>query len=225
VEKLLEPDRFIIWNQPSTQRWPVAVLVVAAHLLVIYGLWQAQKGEVFQEEAPLFVSLIESTMQQAEIRPVSPPVVPRPAVVVPTPVAPKPIVTEVSVAETVATTPPPVAEPALATPEPMSKSAPTLVSQPVTLPELAAVCAERVPPVYPWRAKKMGLQGRVVLQVALDDAGRITQAAVHQSSGVTLLDEAALMAVQQWRCQPAMSHGHAVAAVALQPFKFSLEEK
>ncbi|MBI3771894.1 MAG: energy transducer TonB [Gammaproteobacteria bacterium] len=234
MEKLLEPDRFITWNQPSRQKWPVAGLVVAAHLLVVYGLWQAQKGEVFQEEEPMFVSLIESAIQQEEARPVLPQVVPRPAVAVPTPDLPKPIVTEAPAAAAevvVPTSPMPVAEPVLAAPEPMpipvpmpmSSQAQAPVSQTVSLPELAAVCSERVPPVYPWRAKKMGLQGRVVLQVGLDDVGRITQAAVHQSSGVTLLDEAALAAVQQWRCQPAMSNGRAVPAVALQPFNFTLK--
>lgn len=215
----------LIWNPSPRLRWPVVALVTGLHVAVGYGVWQGQaQVPGLTESAPLFVSLISPAESQpsAQVLPVQP----KPVSQVQRPSPSRPIVAEAPVAAPAEfAVPVPEPAPVVEVQPPVAEVASRPRSQPVSLPELAAVCAERVPPVYPWRAKKMGLQGRVVLQVALDDAGRITQAAVHQSSGVTLLDEAALAAVRQWRCQPAMSHGHAVAAVALQPFKFNLAEK
>jgi protein TonB len=72
-------------------------------------------------------------------------------------------------------------------------------------------------------SRRAGEQGRVVLRVELDERGSVTQASVATSSGLPRLDDAALSAVRQWRCNPASRGGVPVRAVALQPFNFVLE--
>lgn len=111
---------------------------------------------------------------------------------------------------------PPALEPApLAPPEPAG---------PVTLPsEPALACPERRPPDYPRLSRRLGESGQVVLRVELDEAGRVDAAQVARSSGSPRLDAAALAAVRSWRCQAAHRDGHAVRAVATQPFNFTLE--
>lgn len=219
VDKVLVPNHFITLNPSPGLRWPAALMVVAAHLLVVWGLWQAKQSEVFHEEAPLFVSLIEPAPPRQEIAPLPPkPPVSQPRVVE-TPPEPAPIVAEspmVTPSDYAVPAPPPVPESVVVAPEPVP------AAQPVTLPELSATCPGRTPPVYPLQARRMGREGRVLLQVFLDESGHVARALVQQSSGVTVLDEAALKAVQQWQCNPALRNGQPVAAVALQPFNFTL---
>ena len=62
-----------------------------------------------------------------------------------------------------------------------------------------------------------------MLRVELDETGVVALALVQTSSGHPRLDEAALIAVQAWRCSPATRDDRPVRAVALQPFKFVLQ--
>lgn len=89
--------------------------------------------------------------------------------------------------------------------------------------ELSVACPERSAPAYPMASRRMGETGTVVLQVELDERGKITAARVGTSSGHVRLDEAALKAVRAWRCTPATRNGEPVRAIALQPFKFVLQ--
>ena len=88
--------------------------------------------------------------------------------------------------------------------------------------ELAVSCPERISPRYPSLSRRMGEEGRVIVRVELDADGSVAVAQVLTSSGASRLDEAALLAVKQWRCNPAQRDGHAVRAVAMQPFNFTL---
>ena len=117
-------------------------------------------------------------------------------------------------------------EPVAPPPAPAPRiEAPTIAkpSGPVTLDaELALSCPGRVPPAYPALSRRLGEEGKTVLRVELDAQGAVTAAKVASSSGHPRLDQAALDAVQQWRCTPARRDGHAVRAVAMQPFRFVL---
>ena len=50
---------------------------------------------------------------------------------------------------------------------------------------------------YPWTARRRGVQGRVVLRLAVARSGAITEARVESSSGAEILDEAAIEMVQR----------------------------
>lgn len=62
-----------------------------------------------------------------------------------------------------------------------------------------SLSAPPVPPIYPNVARKKKQQGTVWLDVSLDVLGRQQELTVHKSSGVALLDKAAIKAVTQWK--------------------------
>ena len=97
-------------------------------------------------------------------------------------------------------------------------------AEPVSLAsDLSVSCPVRTTPTYPALARRMGEEGEVVLRVELSEDGQIASARVATSSGFRRLDEAALAAIKNWRCNAAQREGQPVRAVAIQPFTFSLE--
>jgi TonB family protein len=54
-------------------------------------------------------------------------------------------------------------------------------------------------PVYPAAALAAGQTGRVIIRAEVAAAGHVLSAKIHRSSGVSLLDQAALAAVRNWR--------------------------
>lgn len=77
-------------------------------------------------------------------------------------------------------------------------------------------------PAYPASALAARQTGRVLIRVVIDVQGWVTTATVHRSSGVTSLDEAALVAVRQWRFRSAMKNGQAVEHEFAVPVRFVL---
>jgi TonB family protein len=61
---------------------------------------------------------------------------------------------------------------------------------------------------YPPEAAAAGIQGNVLAEIVVNEAGLVSEARVVRS--VPMLDEAALQAVQNWRFEPAMVDGRAV---------------
>src|SRR5690606_14422913 len=105
--------------------------------------------------------------------------------------------------ELVAPTPPePVTEPepapakqekqtvAAARPEQMQTGPVTLSS------ELSVSCPELSAPEYPALSRRLGEEGKLMLQVELDESGRISNTRIINSSGYSRLDNAALAAVK-----------------------------
>ncbi|HEY6440974.1 MAG TPA: energy transducer TonB [Acetobacteraceae bacterium] len=78
------------------------------------------------------------------------------------------------------------------------------------------------PPAYPEIARRRGEQGRVLLRVAVSPAGLPVNVSVAESSGYSVLDTAAVNAVEQWRFVPATRAGAPVAATAEVPLRFRL---
>jgi protein TonB len=80
-------------------------------------------------------------------------------------------------------------------------------------------------PSYPQAARRMGFQGKVVLNVEVLASGRAGQVQLHTSSGHEILDNAALQTVKTWRFSPARRLGQVVTEWFLVPVKFSLEDE
>lgn len=78
------------------------------------------------------------------------------------------------------------------------------------------------PPRYPDAARVRGWQGTVLLRLAINDSGAVTEVAVERSSGYPLLDGEAANAVRSWRFEPARRRGEPVATVELLPVRFRL---
>jgi periplasmic protein TonB len=234
--------------RPGRWDWNHALallFVLAMHGAVLYGLSSVRVIPHPSEAVTLFVTLISPSQPQPQPKPSSalPPQAPVQPKQARPPEQPKPVEREaprpiepphyhlateapvVSPTEATALRPPP--EPAIDAPESGAsdaQSSPSQVAGPVSLTsDLALVCPVRKPPPYPSVSRRLGETGKVVLQVELDETGRVTAAKVITSSGHPRLDAAALAAVRTWRCQPAQRDGQAVRALALQPFEFTLE--
>ncbi|HET9462927.1 MAG TPA: TonB family protein [Thiobacillus sp.] len=234
----MRPDRWD-WNHALA-----LLLVLAVHGAVLYGLSSVRVIPHPSEAVTLFVTLISppqpqpssapptpASVQAKRARPPEPPRQPKPVErEAPRPAEPPHyhLATEAPVVSpTEATELRPPSEPAIDAPESGAsdaQSSPSQIAGPVSLAsDLALVCPVRTPPPYPSVSRRLGETGKAVLQVELDETGRVTAAKVITSSGHPRLDSAALAAVKSWRCQPAQREGQAVRAVALQPFEFTLE--
>lgn len=77
-----------------------------------------------------------------------------------------------------------------------------------------------VKPTYPQDAFVKKIEGTVLLEILIDDHGRVVRARVLQS--VPLLDAAAIAAVKQWLFQPAVRRGRPVPTVANAPISFRI---
>jgi len=75
--------------------------------------------------------------------------------------------------------------------------------------------------VYPEKAKQSGTEGRVYIQVYLDESGKVVKSLVIKSAG-ELLDNAALSAIKKTRFMPAIVNGKPVKAKIVVPIFFKL---
>jgi protein TonB len=77
-------------------------------------------------------------------------------------------------------------------------------------------------PAYPPQAYAQGLEGRVVLEVQLDETGRVTTLRVWQGSGYRPFDDSAVATVRTWRFTPARREGKAVPYTIRVPVRFAI---
>ena len=195
---------------------PGLLLVILAHVALLYGLWNQRMIPPPEKIATLFVNFITASRPAEELKTEMQPPKPKPEknpksrqLVAETPA--------LNDNEPVAPSPPKVQETA-------SVASPTQMPQgPVTLSaELSVVCPELSAPSYPPLSRRLGEEGKLVLRVELDEIGHIHIAQVINSSGHKRLDDAAMAAVKTWRCNPPRRNGIPVRAIALQPFNFVL---
>ncbi len=78
-------------------------------------------------------------------------------------------------------------------------------------------------PKYPGDAWLAGAQGEVVLRLHIGPDGRVSRAELRRSSGHVSLDQAAMLALAQWRFLPALRDGVPVASYRDQATDFELE--
>ncbi len=110
------------------------------------------------------------------------------------------------------------------TPLPTDASVPEAVVQSGALVELTSVPGWNRPPIYPLVARRNGWEGivRVLAEVALD--GIVSRVAVSQSSGYSVLDEAAADAVSHWRFRPPGGR-HVLSWSVEVPVQFRLRDR
>ncbi len=93
----------------------------------------------------------------------------------------------------------------------------------ITPPVFDAAYLHNPPPVYPRVARRLKQEGTVELRVRVSPEGTAAELAVARSSGVPVLDSAALDAVRRWRFVPAQRGDKAVEAWVIVPVQFTLE--
>ncbi|MDD4927958.1 MAG: energy transducer TonB [Gallionella sp.] len=211
------PRSFLAEYDTSPLRVRVAVIALVSVLhLLAGGAYLLQPGQPAIVVNEMSVSI---AMQQA---PVVESLSPEPPKLPPTKVArtaqpaPEPVRREV--AETVpqalplAPPQPPVAAP--------SEASPTVADTP---PDYTASYLDNPRPAYPMVARRMGWEGRVVLNVEVLAEGACGAVNVFRSSGREVLDNAAMSTVKGWRFSPARHAGRAVTQWFKVPINFSLE--
>jgi len=93
---------------------------------------------------------------------------------------------------------------------------------PVIGPSYDAAYLHNPPPRYPAAARRLKLQGTSIIRVLVSPEGRAKSVAVDTGSGVQLLDDAAVEAVQQWSFVPARQGDKPIAAEVNVPVRFHL---
>jgi TonB family protein len=111
--------------------------------------------------------------------------------------------------------PPPPPEPPSPPPPPFSR--PAITGSNMQQPKLI----RRVEPVYPALAKRARVQGRVVMQITVDEEGNVTEA--KPLSGHPLLNDAAVAAVKQWKYSPAIMNGVPVSLITTATLDFKIK--
>jgi TonB family protein len=120
-------------------------------------------------------------------------------------------------------------------PAPVGKTEPSPVAtqgkDEVTMKSTGGAITEAKPdylknpaPSYPESARRRGYQGAVMLRAVIDKTGTPIQVDIEQSSGHSLLDEAALKAVQKWRFRPGLLGNIPVESTVRVPIKFDLQD-
>lgn len=90
--------------------------------------------------------------------------------------------------------------------------------------DYAAMSLHNPKPPYPAAARRLGHEGRVVLQVVVSRDGHARILAVARSSGHATLDRAAAETVARWRFIPARRAGVAVDSMVTVPVTFRLDQ-
>ena len=80
-------------------------------------------------------------------------------------------------------------------------------------------------PRYPAAARRRGVEGQVLVQVAVSAEGKVEGVELLRSSGNSLLDRAALEALARWRFEPARAAGQPVAGTVEIPVTFRLTDR
>ncbi len=90
-----------------------------------------------------------------------------------------------------------------------------------TVDQIPAI-ARKVVPDYPTRARRLDLQGRVIVRLVVDTSGAPQACAVHEANPPGYFEDAALEAARRTRFIPGKHRGRVVNTVVLLPFVFSL---
>ena len=202
------------------ERAMVVALVMALHFTV-FTTWLMQPAIAVVPEHEMEVAMLAApVVVQAEPPPVQPP--PKIVPIKPSVETSDPTPVPVEVAE-----PPQVTNtPVVITPElvPVVAAAPVVKPvEPVVEPDFkASYLNNRL--TYPLAARRMGIQGRVVLNVEVLAEGVSGQINVAQSSGHEMLDRAALESVKTWRFVPARRGGMPFTKWFKVPIAFSLKD-
>jgi protein TonB len=97
-------------------------------------------------------------------------------------------------------------------------------AQPMIGPRYDVAYLKNAPPQYPAIARKLKLEGVATLRVFVSTEGRPQRVSLQRSSGVRILDEAALKAVQSWSFVPARRGNKPIGTEVDVPVRFRLNE-
>lgn len=88
----------------------------------------------------------------------------------------------------------------------------------------APVLSYQAPPLYPYRAKRLNISGKVKIAFEVGVDGQVGAIRIIESEPPGIFDEAVLTAVRQWRFHPGELLGDKVATRMSRTIVFNLEE-
>lgn len=195
-------------------------LTVGLHLLLIaVALTATVRPQLAQLAREIEVRLVE-------LRPPEPPAA-KPEPPRPLPQVARPVVKREPAPPPAMTAAPEAPAPAAAFTVPPQPPAPAAEAPPapaaLTAARFDADYLHNPKPAYPVMSRRLGEQGRVVLNVRVLADGTPEKVEVKAGSGYPRLDQAALEAVARWRFVPAKRGDLPVEAWVLVPLNFSLD--
>jgi periplasmic protein TonB len=81
----------------------------------------------------------------------------------------------------------------------------------------------KIPPNYPKRAIRLGIEGEVNLELHINAEGHVQRATIINAKPPNLFNSAALRSIKQWRFKPKIVNGNAVPRKASQTIEFRLQ--
>lgn len=228
------PSRFS--TQPESVFPLDRVIVIALVMLLHAGFgatWMMQPEEPLQvlKEMSVSIAMQQPQVVQPQPLPEPPPTNPQPKVERTEKPIPKPVVQEMAEAvpqSLPVEAPPPVvaAAPHVVAALPVVDTAPVVSAAPAvdTEPDYKASYLNNPRPTYPMVARRMGWEGKVILNVEVLAEGACGAVNVFRSSGREVLDKSAMAIVKTWRFTPARRAGRAITQWFQVPINFSLEE-
>ena len=90
--------------------------------------------------------------------------------------------------------------------------------------EEAPVLIKQVKPKYPEIARKAGVEGRVILQIVVDEKGNVIEAVPVVATPPGIFEEAAVEAIMQWKFKPAKQRDKAIKVRMGQTMVFTLKD-
>ncbi len=90
--------------------------------------------------------------------------------------------------------------------------------------EEAPELIKMVKPRYPEIARKAGVEGRVVLQIVVDEKGNVLEAVPIVAVPPGIFEEAAIEAMMQWKFKPAKQRDKAIKVRMGQTMEFTLKD-
>ncbi len=90
-------------------------------------------------------------------------------------------------------------------------------------PEL--IRSTQVIPEYPPIARKAGVEGKVILQIVIDEQGNVLTADVVFAQPSGIFEEAAIKAIMQWKFKPAKQRDKPIKVRMAWPMEFSLKAR
>jgi protein TonB len=88
--------------------------------------------------------------------------------------------------------------------------------------EEAPELIKMVTPTYPELAKKAGVEGKVILQIIVDENGNVMDPRVVVADPPGIFEEAALEAILRWKFKPAKQRGNNIRVIMGQQVDFTL---
>jgi protein TonB len=195
-------------------------LIIGLHALAIWRITHVPPPEPIPVPVVLQVAMIKPPDEPPPPPPPEPPKPPPPRIQpkvmqkTPPPIPqelPK-VITDTPVQNPIA--PPPPVEPAPPAPPPPPKPSSSNY----------LVIKEQAKPIYPRKALRDGIQGKVLLLITVDEKGMPTEAKVVKSSGNFDLDNAARNAAMKTLFVPQIYNGAPIKAQGLQEIVFNLNE-